>query len=458
MHRARTGPAAALALLALLWIVSGRPWPAAAQEGHPEHGVPAPPAREIELTAAPHRWEIQPGLVVDGWAYNGRVPGPELRVREGDPVRIVLRNRLPAPTTIHWHGIDVPLEMDGVPGVSQEPVPPGGDFTYEFVATNPGTRMYHSHVDTNGQLEVGLYGALLVEPREPEPVAYDREFTYILDEKALDFTPDVALGRAEVRNREGGNGRGGAFDFDLFLINGKAGDAIPPLRIAPGERIRLRLINLGSLPHSMHLHGHSFTLVASDGNPVPAAARLLKDTVLLGPGERYDLEIAGTNPGVWMFHCHMPNHGENGMMTALVYDGFELPSDHAGRHPATPPSQQSEPPAASLASAKPQGDEVGVRVIDNRFEPGAVTVPIGTVVLWQNTGSNLHTATSFDGIWDTGALRTGERGAVTFERAGEYRYFCRQHLLGGMLGRVVVRQEGLPVSPGRPAPETEPED
>ena len=246
-----------------------------------------PEVREFELEAAPVRWELQPGLVVDGWGYNGQVPGPELRVREGDLVRVHLRNKLPVPTTIHWHGLDVPLAMDGVPGLSQPPVEPGGAFTYEFVATNPGTRWYHSHVDSNAQLELGLYGSLVVEPRLPEPVSFDREFTYLLDEKALDFTPEVALGTSQLSRREAGNGRGGALQYDAFLINGRLSDAIPPLRIATGERVRLRLINAGNLPHAMHLHGHSFTLVASDGNAIPEAAQLRKDTVLLGPASAW---------------------------------------------------------------------------------------------------------------------------------------------------------------------------
>jgi FtsP/CotA-like multicopper oxidase with cupredoxin domain len=286
---------------------------------------------EFDLTAGPVKWEIQPGLVVDGWGYNGQVPGPELRVHEGNLVRIKLHNKLPVPTTIHWHGIDVPMNMDGVPGLSQPEVEPGADFTYEFTATNPGTRWYHSHVDGAAQLEQGLYGAIIVEPSKPEPTAYAHDYTYVLDEKALDFTPAVALGDAQLSHRDAGNGRGGALQYDLFLINGRAGDAIPPLQIRMGQKIRLRLVNAGNLPHAMHLHGHSFTIVATDGNPVPEAARLVKDTVLIGPGERYDLEISGTNPGIWMFHCHMPNHQDNGMMTALVYDGFHLP-DNAHAH------------------------------------------------------------------------------------------------------------------------------
>src|SRR5262245_6963818 len=332
----RTIPAPSVRILA--WVVAALASVAAvlapyaqlsgaarAQEQAPA-AAPARAVEEIELTAAPVKWEIQPRTVVDGWGYNGHVPGPLLTVREGDLVRVHLHNRLPVPTTIHWHGIDVPMNQDGVPGLSQLPVEPAADFDYEFVATNPGTRWYHSHVDGNSQLELGLYGAMIVEPRTPELVTYDRDFTYVLDERALDFTPAVALGDAQVRNREAGNGRGGLFQYDQFLMNGKAGDAIPPLHIAAGERIRVRLVNAGNLPHAVHLHGQSFKIIATDGNAIPPAAQLVKDTVLIGPAERYDLEVDGTNPGIWMFHCHMPNHQDNGMMTALIYDGFNLPT------------------------------------------------------------------------------------------------------------------------------------
>jgi FtsP/CotA-like multicopper oxidase with cupredoxin domain/plastocyanin len=383
--------------------------------------------------------------VVDGWGYNGQVPGPELRVREGDTVRVRLHNRLPVPTTIHWHGIDVPLAQDGVPVISQPAVAPGSDFTYEFAATNPGTRWYHSHVDSNSQLELGLYGSFIVEPRAGEPVQYDREFTYLLDEKALDFTPDVALGHARLRNADTGNGRGGALQYDLFLINGKAGDAIPPLTIAQGERIRLRLINAGNLPHAMHLHGHSFTVIATDGNPVHEDARWLKDTVLIGPGERYDVEIDGTNPGVWMFHCHMPNHQDNGMMTVMVYDGFILPSGHdhgpdSAQALAPPPNQPA--PNAPAPTAAPPVAAAGVsalRLVDNRFEPVTTTVSVGAAVTWTNDGTNLHNVSSFDGLFDSGAMLAGAKYKFTFTRAGTFRYYCRQHLRTGMTGSITVQ-------------------
>lgn len=435
-------PPSALLLTFLLAGAALFGWRSAAAQQHAAHSeqpsvVAAGELREFVLTAAPLKWEIQPGLVVDGWGYNGTVPGPELRVREGDTVRVLLRNRLPVPTTIHWHGIDVPLNMDGVPGVSQEMVAPGADFLYEFPAIPAGSRWYHSHVDSSAQLELGLYGTIIVEPLEPT-VIYDRDLSIVLDEKALDFTPDVALGNARLRNLEGGNGRGGALFYDVFLMNGKAGDAIPPLEIAEGERMLIRLLNAGTLPHAIHLHGQSFTIVATDGNPVPPGGRLLKDTVLLGPGERYDLEVLGERPGVWMFHCHMPNHQDNGMMTALVYNGFEVPRAHhppAASSPAAPAPLATPQPVA----ASPSGSRIEHRVLDNRFDPSALTIPVGTTVSWTNLGTNLHTATAFDARFDSGTLLPGGAFAFTFNTPGEYGFFCRQHLLNGMVGRIIVK-------------------
>jgi plastocyanin len=271
------------------------------------------------LTAGEFDWEIMPGTTVRAWGYDGQVPGPELRVTEGDRVRVTLRNQLPVPTTIHWHGVNVPPAMDGPAGLNQAPVEPGTEFVYDFVATPAGTRWYHSHADPALQEPLGLYGPLIIEPRVPTR-AYDREYTYILQECDLELTPAVASGTAQRGPRDRLL-RGGELGSDLFLINGHAHDAISRVKLAEGERVLLRFINAGHLPHAVHLHGHSFTIVATDGNPVPEAAQLTKDTVLVGPAERYDLAFVGDNPGVWMLHCHMEHHMANGMMTLVQYDG-----------------------------------------------------------------------------------------------------------------------------------------
>ncbi len=416
--------------------------------------APGGQVREFHLETKPGKWELLPGITTEGWTYNGQVPGPELRVREGDLVRVILTNHLPVPTTIHWHGVELNYKMDGVPGVTQEAVQPGQTFTYEFIASPAGTRMYHAHQDTNAQIELGLFGALIILPRTGP--TYDLERTIILRERALDFTPDVAQGAQTVRNADSGNGRGGALQYDLFLIDGKAGTAIPPIRVKPNQRVLLRMINLGNLVHSMHLHGHTFTIVATDGNPVPPGGRLRKDTVLIGPGERYDVEVITNNPGIWMFHCHMPNHGENGMMTVMQYEGFEplhalghthlLASPPATSGTLLQPGTGSQGAAvaspATVAKPRPQGNRprvVTIPILDNRFGPRTISIPVGTQVRWLNRGQNIHTTTSLDGLWDSPGLERKQGYAFTFTKPGEYRYLCRQHLLQGMVGVVTVK-------------------
>jgi FtsP/CotA-like multicopper oxidase with cupredoxin domain len=301
-------------------------------------------------------------------------------------------------------------------------------------------------VDSNSQLELGLYGALIVEPLQPQPVSYDEEFTYILDERALDFNTDVALGKARLLGADAGNGRGGQLQYDAFLMNGRAGEAIPPLHIAAGQHILVRFINAGNLVHAIHLHGHSFRIVATDGNPVPDRQQLLKDTVLVGPGERYDLSMEGTNPGVWMFHCHMPNHQDSGMQTVLVYSGFQIPTNASHRPSLRSPVDQTHNLAAIAPTAVPAFAErhkpptsatTLVTLHDNRFSPGALAVAVGTAVTWANDGLNLHTISALDGTFDSGALRPGERWTHSFSAPGEFRYICRQHALSGMGGTII---------------------
>lgn len=242
------------------------------------------------------QWEVLPGETLDSYAYNGRVPGPVIRATEGDNVRINFTNDLPEPSVIHFHGPKLPNSMDGVVGVTQKVVQPGQSFTYEFIAQPSGTFIYHTHHNSAEQEAKGLYGVFVVEPKEPT-LAYDREVIQVLSE------------------------RGG-----YFLINGKAFPATEPIKAKVGERVLIRLINLGQMTHPMHMHGHPFQIVATDGYPVPEAQALTKDVVNIGPGERYDLLMTSDNPGTWLFHCHIlthvQNHGEEpgGMITVVQVD------------------------------------------------------------------------------------------------------------------------------------------
>lgn len=440
---AGAGAAAAILVAAGLFFAGVLPSPL------PDIATASEPAlREFTLTAAETDWEIMPGTTVRAWVYNGQMPGPEIRVREGDRVRITLRNELPVGTTIHWHGVDVPPEMDGPVGLNQAAVEPGETFVYEFVATPAGSRMYHSHADPTVQIALGLNGSFIIEPREPTRT-YDREYTYMLNEWDLELTPGVATGDAP-RGPGDQMLRGGELGTDLFLMNGRAHESIPPIELAEGERILIRLMNLGNMPHAIHSHGHSFTIVATDGNPVPEGMALVKDTVLIGPGERYDLEIEGDNPGVWMFHCHMENHAANGMMTTIQYDGA-VPTgpvadffDPGGgvapgaHHAPGTPAAAARPPARASDPSVPDGAVVEVALLDDRFDPPELTVAAGTTLRFVNRGANWHSVAAFDESFDSGRMDPGASFEVRLDVPGEYRFICKHHGLRGMLGRVTV--------------------
>lgn len=235
----------------------------------------------FEVTTSVVQWEVAPGELVEAWAYNGTVPGPVLRATEGDRIRIVLRNELPEPTVIHVHGPMLPNAMDGVPDVTQPVVNPGESFAYEFEAKPSGTFLYHTHHNSMMQKSKGLYGVLQIDPKD-EVKTYDREYFQVIGE----------LG-------------------GFFVINGKAFPSTEPIEAKLGERIRIRLVNLGEMVHPMHSHGFATKIVGTDGHPVPEAAQLLKDTVTIGPGERYDLEFVADNPGAWVYHCHILSHVQN---------------------------------------------------------------------------------------------------------------------------------------------------
>ena len=417
-----------------------------------------PVLREFTLTAEESDWEILSGTTPRAWVYNGQMPGPEIRVTEGDRVRITLRNQLPVGTTIHWHGVNLPPEMDGPVGLNQAAVEPGETFVYEFVATPAGTRWYHSHADPTAQIALGLYGSLIVEPREPRRT-YDREFTYMLNEWDLELTPDVAMGKAP-RGPGDQMLRGGELGTDLFLMNGHAHESIPPIKLAEGERVLVRLINAGNLPHAIHTHGHSFKIVATDGNDVPEGMEFVKDTVLIGPGERYDLELVGDNPGVWMFHCHMENHAANGMMSLIQYDGA-VPTGPVGGffnpeggvaaegtgHMHDASASTPEPVAVAQESGESAGvedpsaaagPEVEIALLDDRFDPPELTVAAGTTLRFVNRGANWHSVAAFDGSFDSGRVDPGGAFEVRLDTPGEYRIICKHHGLRGMVGRVIV--------------------
>jgi FtsP/CotA-like multicopper oxidase with cupredoxin domain len=248
-----------------------------------------------ELTARKMKWETEPGRLVDAFAYNEQVPGPMIRVREGDRVRVVLRNELEESTAIHFHGLELPIDQDGVPFITQPPIKPGETFTYEFTVPlgNHGSHMYHSHYNATTQVGLGLLGAFVVEPRRATSVERaDVDYTMILNDGSHGYT-----------------------------VNGKSFPATEPIVAKLGQRVRIRFMNEGMMIHPMHLHGMHMTVIAKDGWMQPAPWKC--DTLNVAPGERWDVIVTCNKPGTWAFHCHILSHAEThhgmfGMVTALV--------------------------------------------------------------------------------------------------------------------------------------------
>jgi FtsP/CotA-like multicopper oxidase with cupredoxin domain len=244
----------------------------------------------FDLTAEELDWETEPGLVKKAMAYNRQVPGPQIRVRLGDRVRVVLHNKMTESTAIHFHGLVVPNSQDGVPGITQPLVLPGESYTYEFTVRNSGTHMYHSHMNGAHQIPAGLLGAFIVEgEREP---AVDLDTVMVLDDGPLGYT-----------------------------INGKGFPATIPIVAKSGQKIRIRYMNEGLQIHPMHLHGMPQTVIAKDGYPL--AQPYTADTIMIAPGERVDAIVDASELGVWAFHCHILTHAENehgmfGMVTAMI--------------------------------------------------------------------------------------------------------------------------------------------
>lgn len=250
------------------------------------------------LIAEPVQNVFCPGLEAECWGYNGSTPGPTIEAVEGDRARIFVTNRLPEATTVHWHGQVVPSGMDGVGGLSQPPIQPGQTFVYEFLIPDPGTFMYHSHFDEMVQIGMGMQGMFVVHPRTGRRP--DRDYAIMLAEWFIE------PGQARPDPLE-------MSDFNVLTMNGKAFPATEPLVAEHGERVRIRLGNLGPMNHHpIHLHGHHFRVVGTDGGPIPRAGQWPENTVLVPVGATRDIELTA-NAGDWAFHCHMTHHIMNQM-------------------------------------------------------------------------------------------------------------------------------------------------
>lgn len=271
-----------------------------AQGNQPLEPTTVDGVKEFQLTAGVIRWNILPDVQVSAYAYNQQVPGPLIRVTAGDEVRFNVTNQLPEPTSVHWHGLVLPNKMDGAAGVTQPPIEPGETFTYEFtVPDTPGTYFYHTHFEGDRQQPLGLYGAFIIDGTDQSVVTHDHEYIVQLGEwRVVDGQTYPAMELDGMLP-------------NYFTINGKAFPETDTIRMKVGETLLVRFIGTGQFIHPMHIHGGPFTIVATDGNRVPETARIQKDTVLVGPGERYDVLWSANEPGKWLMHCHINHHITN---------------------------------------------------------------------------------------------------------------------------------------------------
>jgi FtsP/CotA-like multicopper oxidase with cupredoxin domain len=255
----------------------------------------------MHLVAEPVVHNITKRLEARLWGFNGTSPGPTIEVMQNDRVRIYVTNRLPAPTSIHWHGQRVPNGMDGFAGLTQPPIMPGETFKYEFYPPDRGTFMYHSHFDAMTQDGIGMIGMFIVHPREPEGDPPDRDFVILLHEM---FIPGGASRPNPLEMA----------DFNVLTMNGRAFPDTYPLVAQRGDRVRIRIGNLSAMSHHpIHLHGHSFRVTATDGGTISQEGRWPETTVLVQVGSTRDIQFVADNPGDWIMHCHMTHHTMNQM-------------------------------------------------------------------------------------------------------------------------------------------------
>lgn len=233
---------------------------------------------------------------VRAWGYNGSSPGPTIEVNEGDRIRIIVTNELPEPTSIHWHGIELPNSQDGAAGVAEPPLMPGKTKTYEFTLYQSGTAFYHAGFNLMKTPFYGLTGALVIHPKKYEH-KIDKQFVITMQEWRIlagNLDPDLV-----------------SMDFNWFTFNGKAAPSIPKMTVNQGERVRIRLINMSMDSHPIHIHGHSWWVVGTESGPIPKSAQWPGNTVNVPPGSSRDVEFIAWNPGLWFFHCHKLHHVAN---------------------------------------------------------------------------------------------------------------------------------------------------
>lgn len=366
-----------------------------------------PVTREFTIEAIDKDLELYPGKTVRMWTFNGQVPGPLIRATEGDRVVVHFTNNGTAPHTLHFHGAH-PFSMDGD---DHDAIAPGGTFTYDFIAGPAGAYVYHCHVDTPVHIPMGLYGQLVVDPREgwggPEP---DRELFAVFS----DWNPQHNA------------------TAETYLLNGKAFPSTEPFQVRQGERVRLFVSSMSDFPVASHLHGYLPQQVWPNRQPI--------DVVPLAHAETRVLEFQANSPGAWMFHDHYEQH----LMNDGIYPGgsmgvIEVGEQYWGRfheRMAGMAGGHGVHHGAPAESDPVPEDAVRVDAANMAYSEKELTVPAGTTVVWTNRDSMPHTVTSDErgGPLDSGIMKTGQTYAHTFTEPGTYRYHCAPHSAKGADG------------------------
>ena len=239
-----------------------------------------------------------PKKEVAGYGYNGTIPGPTIIVTEGDRVRIIVDNKLPEPTTVHWHGLIVPNSQDGTGGTTQPVIPPGGRYTYEFTIRQTGSFMYHPGFNDTKQVRYGMGGMFIALPKDKKVA--DKDFSILLQM----FTVPAKSNKPVIFS----------MDPNWFTFNGLVMPNFPVLEVNEGDKVRIRFGNLAETSHPIHLHGYSFNVVGTEGGPIQKSAQWPAATVTINPGETRDIEFIANNPGIWRLHCHKILHITNDTM------------------------------------------------------------------------------------------------------------------------------------------------
>jgi FtsP/CotA-like multicopper oxidase with cupredoxin domain len=331
---------------------------------------PDPHVVEINLEAKIAEVEILPGIKTKVWTYNGSLPGPMIVANVGDKLIVHFKNSLPEETTIHWHGLRVPNNMDGAPGLTQDPVPAGGEFRYEFTLPDAGTYWYHPHVNSSGQVGRGLYGAILIkDPKDPK--VFGDDLVLVVSDMSLDD-------KGQLLPQDNGGKFGDLFgrEGNTLLVNGKV---VPTLKVRQGKQQRWRIINASRARYfSVRLHNHRFIRLGGDNGLAERSEDVY--SLLVTPAERADAVFTPANaPGtVDMMRWSPTDRGYGSVFNRAPEDMLKIVT--VNELPVTPepiPEHLRDIERIDVAGAAERTMELTINLDNNDVVMGINGVPYG---------------------------------------------------------------------------------